>query len=275
MGFKQLFYSPPALNTEEARAFMASRASTEYLLLDVRQPGEYADSHIPGSVLIPLPQLADRLAELPQATPTIVYCAIGGRSSMAARFLAGRGFKEVYNLSGGIEAWRGETVASPVDKHLPYLEACATPERLALLACQMEAGLEAFYERLAEAASDSQVEKLLRKLARLEDQHERHIVELAERLGIEVTPLEGEADSDTVEGGLDMEAFLMENEALLRTTRGVLEVAIMVEAHALDLYLRFATTVNDDASKRMLHAIADEERKHLGLLAQQLEFASA
>jgi rhodanese-related sulfurtransferase len=61
------------MNPEEARQFMAERNEGAYTLLDVRQPGEYERARIPGGLLIPLPQLTDRLGEIDRDKPTIVY----------------------------------------------------------------------------------------------------------------------------------------------------------------------------------------------------------
>jgi len=68
------FLSPvDNLEVEEARAFLADHDPGDYLLLDVRQPSEYQEGHIPGARLIPLPQLADRLDELERDKPVIAY----------------------------------------------------------------------------------------------------------------------------------------------------------------------------------------------------------
>jgi len=64
-----------------------------FTLLDVRQPGEYDAEHLPGAKLIPLPELGARLSELDAGKPTVVYCAIGGRSRVAARCWRPRGSK--------------------------------------------------------------------------------------------------------------------------------------------------------------------------------------
>ena len=69
-------------------------------VLDVRTPQEYAAGHIAGSVNIPLDELRDRLGELPQDTAIVVTCAVGLRGYIAARILAGHGFKAL-NLTGG------------------------------------------------------------------------------------------------------------------------------------------------------------------------------
>ena len=77
-------------------------------LLDVREPWEVAIASIPGSLNIPLGEVPQRLGELDGRRPLVVMCKVGGRSLRAAQFLAGRGFSDVANLSGGIDAWAQE-----------------------------------------------------------------------------------------------------------------------------------------------------------------------
>ena len=69
----KLFTPVESKSAEEAGAYMAEHREGSYTLLDVRQPGEYEESHIPGATLIPLPELTDSLAELDPEKPTIVY----------------------------------------------------------------------------------------------------------------------------------------------------------------------------------------------------------
>lgn len=75
------------------------------LLLDVREPWEAEIAALPGSTLIPLGELGDRVGELDPAASVVVYCHLGVRSEYAARQLAGVGFEHVRNLAGGIDAW--------------------------------------------------------------------------------------------------------------------------------------------------------------------------
>ncbi|MGO0575966.1 FAD-dependent oxidoreductase [Ornithinimicrobium panacihumi] len=72
-------------------------------VVDVRSPGEHARGAIPGSVLLPLDELRDRLAELPEG-PLVVHCAVGVRGHTAARILAQHG-RDVRNLDGGYATW--------------------------------------------------------------------------------------------------------------------------------------------------------------------------
>jgi rhodanese-related sulfurtransferase len=74
-------------------------------VLDVRESWEYAQGHIPESTLIPLGQLANRLDELPKGEPIYVICRSGNRSQQAAELLVASGFREVYNVQGGMLAY--------------------------------------------------------------------------------------------------------------------------------------------------------------------------
>jgi hydroxyacylglutathione hydrolase len=87
------------------RVAAAARDERPPLMVDVRSPGERQQKRIAGSVGIPLTQLGDRLSELPNDRPILVYCAGGYRSSIAASLLQSRGFTHVSEIAGGIVAW--------------------------------------------------------------------------------------------------------------------------------------------------------------------------
>ena len=77
----------------------------EFVLVDVREPGEYEICRLPGAKLIPLAQLPERVNELDTADEIVVHCKMGGRSARAVQFLRQAGFGKAINLAGGIEAW--------------------------------------------------------------------------------------------------------------------------------------------------------------------------
>jgi adenylyltransferase/sulfurtransferase len=80
--------------------------SGEHLfVLDVRNPNEFAICRIPGTVLVPLPELPARLGEVPRDREVIVHCKSGMRSGKAIEFLKGQGYTKLVNLTGGILAW--------------------------------------------------------------------------------------------------------------------------------------------------------------------------
>ena len=84
------------------------KAGDDLVILDVRNPEEAQISRIPGSILIPLGELPERVAELNTADQMVVHCRMGGRSAKAVEFLRSVGFKKVKNLVGGINAWAEE-----------------------------------------------------------------------------------------------------------------------------------------------------------------------
>ena len=77
----------------------------KFTLIDVREPSEFQINQIPGSKLIPLGNVPERVHELDSADEIIIHCHFGGRSAKAVDFLQKMGFKKVKNLAGGIDAW--------------------------------------------------------------------------------------------------------------------------------------------------------------------------
>lgn len=85
------------------------RDLAELQVVDVRNPGETALGVIPGAVKMPLSRLTSTMNELEPTRPTVVYCASGYRSSIAASVLEAAGFDDVSDLLGGYEAWKAQT----------------------------------------------------------------------------------------------------------------------------------------------------------------------
>ncbi len=101
--------------TKPAQAAELAKAPGTFIL-DVRTEGEYGGGHLERAKLIPVQSLAGRLSELPEdkKTPVLVYCAVGGRSAVAAGLLKAKGYEAVCDLAGGISAW--QAVGLPIVK---------------------------------------------------------------------------------------------------------------------------------------------------------------
>ena len=85
-------------------------------VLDVREPDEWNESHIPGATLIPLGQLASRVNEVPKDQEIVVMCRSGNRSQQGRDILLAAGFTNVTSMAGGINQWKAagfETVSGP------------------------------------------------------------------------------------------------------------------------------------------------------------------
>jgi rhodanese-related sulfurtransferase len=84
----------------------------DVVLIDVREPEEYAAGHIPGVLLIPMGEVPQRLDEIPTDKTVITYCRSGNRSGQVMQFLQQQGYDNVHNMEGGIIAW--EQAGRPV-----------------------------------------------------------------------------------------------------------------------------------------------------------------
>lgn len=100
---------------EEAHQMLTENPE-QIILLDVRTEGEYNAEYIPGAINIPLSDLENRLGELDKSKMIIVYCKSDSRSITASETLAQHGFI-VYNMEGGINAWKEKfatSIATPI-----------------------------------------------------------------------------------------------------------------------------------------------------------------
>jgi adenylyltransferase/sulfurtransferase len=84
----------------------------DILLLDVREPSEWAIARIDGARLIPLATLQDTVSSIDASREIVIHCHHGIRSAAAVRFLRERGFERVSNLAGGIARWSAEVDAT-------------------------------------------------------------------------------------------------------------------------------------------------------------------
>jgi phage shock protein E len=102
------------ITAEEVVKMLSS--GKDYFVLDVRSKEEFGSGHIEGAHLIPVSELENRLAELPRDKPVIVYCRSGSRSTSAANILLDKGFKEIFNMTGGITDWQSKGFPTVVEK---------------------------------------------------------------------------------------------------------------------------------------------------------------
>lgn len=105
----------PLLKVEQ----VADKAG-QYLILDTREPSEYAVSHIPKAKLVGYDDFDETVvADLPKDQPILVYCSVGYRSERIGEKLKEQGFTEVYNLYGGIFEWKNHDHAVVNEQEKP------------------------------------------------------------------------------------------------------------------------------------------------------------
>lgn len=93
-----------SIGVEAAQSLMATPERP--IVLDVREPEEFAAGHVPGAVNVPLGTVAGWAATQPKDVPYVVICQTGRRSAKASQTLVDHGFTNVTNVEGGTSAWR-------------------------------------------------------------------------------------------------------------------------------------------------------------------------
>ncbi len=268
---RKLFTPVEALDADEAKKYIGGHKEGTYTLLDVRQPWEYEEDHIPGATLVPLGDLKEGTQSLDPAKPTLVYCAIGGRSRVAAQLLSGRGFQEVYNLSGGIKAYRGAKATGPQELNLEMVRGDESPEEMLKLAFGLERALGIFYDKCLEQSEDKDLVDLFTKLARIELVHKQKVYDRYAALvpnAPDMATFEADMMPDIMEGGFRLNEFLAANKPWLKDLKQALELGMMLETQALDLYMRFAEKSREEETKKVLFTLGEEEKVHVKAISR-------
>jgi rhodanese-related sulfurtransferase/rubrerythrin len=255
-----------SLSAGKAKEWLAGRREGDFLLLDVRQPQEYGAGHIPGAVLIPLPELIDKAKGLDPSKPVLAYCRSGNRSRAAAAFLLSEGFSSVYSIDGGITSWNGQVATGSYSEGLYLLEGRETTEELISLALALEEGSRMFYMGVSELTTDAEAKKTFKTIAEAEAKHKDTILETYGQVTgqhLDETLFDREPLKGVMEGGRSIEeviGFLREKG---RTLLDILEVSMQVETNALDLYIKIFRKIEDRNAIRVFEALIEEEKRHL------------
>lgn len=92
------------LDIHRAKTMLDDKAA---VFLDMRDPGSYSQAHIPGATFLSDGTIGDVVANTEKDQALVVYCYHGNSSRSGAAYFENLGFKTVYSMSGGFEAWRG------------------------------------------------------------------------------------------------------------------------------------------------------------------------
>jgi len=259
----------PTWSVEEVRAYLAQNRPGEYNLLDVRQPEEYAEGHLPGSQLIPVGELHQRIDEIDRSRPTVVYCRAGVRGANGAGVLLNAGFDKVWNMAGGILAWEGKVATGAPAAGMWWFEEARETEEYIALAWILEEGARVFYARMADQFVSQDAGDLFKGLAEAEEGHKDRLRKPYTALtGREDDPVSPEdlAVNDRMEGAMSMTKAL--EWANGKKPGDVLEFSVAMEVNAYDLYLKVAQRLEDQKSRDILIQLAREEKAHLDRLIE-------
>ncbi len=199
---------------------------------------------------------------------------MGGRSRVAAQMLAGKGFDNVYNVTGGFKAWENKAAFGKEERGLDLFTGDESPEITLVIAYSLEQGLLDFYLSMIPKVENDDVKNLFKKLSAIEVKHR-------DRIFNEYVKISGKSSRreefekniviKAVEGGLTTQEYMDLFQPDLESVEDIIGLAMSIEAQALDLYLRAADRSNNPESKKILIQIADEEQTHLTQLGNLME----
>jgi rhodanese-related sulfurtransferase/rubrerythrin len=263
------------MTVEELKQFIQSGNEKDYLIVDVRQPKEYTDGHIPGAKFIPLNKLMADFSGLPQDRDLIFYCHSGGRSLAAASMSSEEMVteKRIYNLTGGILAWEGKTLRG--FPKVQVFDKNKSAEDLLFTAMDLEKGAWRFYTHILENFDVDPIIPTLTQLSKAEIGHAKIVFGFWKTIAGTIRPFEElyrDLGGEILEGGdklSDMLDFLKNTKGNLCTH--IIEAALHIEYAAFDLYRNMADNAEDQTARDAFIAIAQAEKNHMRTLAKALD----
>ena len=175
-------------------------------------------------------------------------------------------------MAGGIDAWNGLVAEGGYDSGLAYFSGASGAEELISLSWALEEGNRVFYDHIAGETGEGEEGALFRSLVLAEERHKatlRELFLLSSGKDADPEPPEGLEAGGILEGGISL------GEALAwvrgKTPREILELSIAMEANALDRYIKMGRAVEDERSRKVFLALAEEEQAHLTRMASTLD----
>jgi len=175
-------------------------------------------------------------------------------------------------MEGGIEAWNGLVAGGAYEAGLSYFSPASRPEELISLSFALEEGNRVFYESISQDLKEEGAASIFRAMGQAEERHKETLRELHARVsgkGGDPAHPEGMEAGGFLEGGTPLRETL--EWAKGKTMQEILELAIAMEANALDRYIKMGRAVADERSREVFLALSREEQKHLERMTSLLD----
>jgi rhodanese-related sulfurtransferase len=275
MSLFDLFKPVPSISPDEVREYIKKNLPGNFCLLDVRQPAEYEQGHLPGARLVPLHELPSRIGELDPEKTTIVYCRSGNRSRSAAGLLMSAGIKKVLNMEGGILRYNGIVASGPPEAGMFCFPETLTPEQLAAVAWFLEDGTIRFLEHIRENIRSNGSPAIIKELLEAKNAHKVTLEKLYTELTKESPSVDFPRDVLDVPAEEVMVGCIKVSEALQwsrgKTLTDVMELLITLGANSYDLYLKLGRTVKSEEAGRIFNLLAEEEERNINHISSAFE----
>lgn len=187
------------------------------------------------------------------------------RSKAAAQLLLAENFAHIYNMSGGIISYDGGKATGDEAFGMEFFVSGDFSD-VFRMGYAMEEGLQQLYLILKDICDDGEVKSLLERLAKFEEGHKAKLKALFPSVSTE-----GDVSPDTLEGGIDRQQVLDHFSSRTATLEDIIQLGMMLETQAFDLYNRLAVKEKNPESKEFFQFMANEERQHLSFLSKEYD----
>ena len=269
------FQKVKSISPDEVREVIKKKSADEYCLLDVRQPSEYEQGHLPGAKLIPLAELQFNLDNIVSDRMTIVYCRSGNRSRSAIGILNGAGFDQVFNMDRGILGYEGLVAAGPPEAGVFCFPENMAPEQLAAMAWYIEDGSQRYFESVKTVAQDPDIKDVFARLIDQKKAHKETLYQLFKKIsgttgddGFPATILPA-PPHEVMAGCMSVSEAIDWSKG--RQISDILDLLMALEANTFDLYLKMSRQVAPENAKSVFVELSEEEVRHLEQLASIFE----
>jgi len=259
-----------ALLPAQLEQYRQTHHEKEYLLLDVREPDEYEQNHIPGARLMPITKLIRSMDGLPGNRDLIFYCRSGARSMAAAAMVLEEEISsaKIYNLSGGLMNWEGRLAAD--HPKIQIFAADAGLHDLLYTAMDLEKGAQQFYLEVRDRYAESNLRPTFDTLSKAEIGHAKMIYAIWEKTEEDPSDFDklfGAMQGQILEGGTSLaDAIQRISEVSQPACIPLIEMALNIEYAAFDLYRGMADNAEDNDVRDAFLSLAQAEKKHMRAL---------
>ncbi|VEN73865.1 conserved hypothetical protein, Rubrerythrin fusion protein [Candidatus Desulfarcum epimagneticum] len=188
--------------------------------------------------------------------------------------MMGKGFENVYDLSGGIRSWEAGVAFKGEERGIELFDGKESPEKTLVAAYSLERGLRDFYLSMMDRVESPGARKLFRLLSDIETKHQDHVFEAyiaMTRKPLSREEFESRLLPEVVEGGLSTEEYAGLFMPDWESEEDIVSLAMSIENQAFDLYSRVSQRTENPESRAVLSQIADEEREHLRRLGRLMD----